>query len=452
MTTVYRLYAHAHSYIHSIRARCLLSVTAATVAIALALCIVRPLQAADFVAAQPCTEEALRKAVDQLALAGGGSIEMACTADLAVTRPITVTSGISLTISGNALLKSSGDRLFVVEPTAALTLRGLTLTGALRVGNGGAIYSAGRLTLHNMRLLDNQATRGGALYIEQGATLTVTASTFERNKAIVEGGALYLAGSAYLTDTTWSANQAPNAGAIRVLPGAHATVDDCLMREGSGDTAPALHNSGETDLSRCIITNMITTVDHGDYGAVDNDGLLRITNTIFLDNKGVDANSLHNHTVTPVNLSRIELTYVTMLSRAPGGLAEVINNGDLTMRNSVLNFAAGSTCYNGPITEPTPKFVSLGGNVLSDDGCFTATSTDHFGGAPLGVATDPMGRLLVFPTSASPAIDGAVCVKPDDLDMRAVSRPQGKGCDSGAIEVRTAEVFYRMLLPIAARP
>ena len=141
--------------------------------------------------------------------------------------------------------------VLLVEPGATLTLRDLTLTGADVSGDGGAISSAGRLTLDNVRLIDNSATqggavaatgtvriddshfvgnqaaRGGAISIGAGETLTATTSTFVQNAASVEGGALYLAGSATLTDTTGSANDAPNAGAIR-----RGTI--CLGRNAAG--------------------------------------------------------------------------------------------------------------------------------------------------------------------------------------------------------------------------
>ncbi len=432
-------------------------VRAAAVALALVLWMSLPVKAVEVGAESTCSETALRAA---LALVpSGGSLAVECVNDFTITNAITVANGISLTISGPVQVTSSGNRLFAVEPAAALTLRGLTLTGANVSGDGGAIHSAGRLTLDNVRLIDNSATRGGAVSVGEGATLTVVASVFMQNVASVEGGALYLAGSATLTDTTWSENNAPNAGAIRVLSGARATLDECLMRDGTSATAPALHNSGETNLSRCVITNMSTTVD---YGAVDNDGLLLITNTIFLDNKSPDANSLHNHTVTPVNLSRMELTYVTMLGRAQGGLAEVVNNGDLTMRNSVINSAAELTCYQGEnVADPPPAFESRGGNVLSDDnvhadrGCFLAhsTETDYFGSAPLSVADDSMDVVLVFPTTESPAIGGAVCINNIiKIDLRGVERGLNKGCDSGAVETRPGETFFRMYLPAVKHP
>lgn len=472
------------AFVVGMRARgCLRAATAVLALVpvlALILGTALPVRAVDVAGAPPCSENALRAALEQLAPAGG-SLAVACETDFAVNSPITVADDISLTLSGSIQLTSSGNRFFVVEPGAALTLRDLTLTGADVSGDGGAISSAGRLTLDNVRLIDNSATqggavaatgtvriddshfvgnqaaRGGAISIGAGATLTATTSTFVQNAASVEGGALYLAGSATLTDTTWSANDAPNAGAIRVLPKARAQMDECLMRDGSSNSAPALHNSGETDLNRCIITNMNTTAD---YGAVDNDGLLRITNTIFLDNKSVDANSLHNHTVTTLNLSRVELTFVTFLGRAGNGLGEVINNGNLTMRNSVINSVARYTCYQGDgVADPMPAFVSLGGNVLSDDnvnaalGCFfkNEASTDHFKGAPLNVVEDTMGTLLVFPTADSPAIDGAACIATVTVDLRGVQRKQGNGCDSGAVETRPAETFFRMYLPTVTR-
>jgi hypothetical protein len=356
---------------------------------------------------------------------------------------------MSLTVRGNALLQSSGGRLFVVEPTATLTLQGLTLSGAEVAGDGGAIYSHGALHLEKVTLRNNSAARGGALFVGASAALTATDSILEDNSASTVGGGLYLAGRAAITDTLWSRNRAQDGGAVRVQPGAEALLDTCVLRDGHGDTAPALSNSGEARLSRCTIANMSTT---GDYGAVDNDGVLRISNTIFYNNRSVDADSLHNHTITDYNLSRIELVYVTFYNRSPQGFAEIINNGEMTLLNTIVGVESGRTCYEGAKPEVTATTTSLGGNVLSDGGCFTAQASDHFSETLPAVGEDTFGNPIVFPSDSSPAIDGARCVAPNALDIRAVARPQGKSCDSGAVEVEPGEIFNRLYLPLINHP
>jgi hypothetical protein len=95
--------------------------------------------------------------------------------------------------------------------------------------------------------------------------------------------------------------------------------------------------------------------------------------------------------------------------------------------------------------------VSLGNNIASDASCNLTQSTDLPNTDPLlGPLADNGGPTLThLPLAGSPAIDAippADCTWDDDgdqgtpevpiaTDQRGVARPQGAGCDIGAVEV-----------------
>jgi hypothetical protein len=161
-----------------------------------------------------------------------------------------VASGVSLTIAGGGatiarMSSAIPFRLFDVAPSASLTLQNLTLTGGLAQGvgsaaEGGAIYSAGRLTLTSVAVEGNEAlgsnglsgiatggaganAAGGGIYVA-GGTVGLSHDELSGNTAAggkggfgaaggnggdAAGGGLFVAaGKATLTSDTFGGNKA----------------------------------------------------------------------------------------------------------------------------------------------------------------------------------------------------------------------------------------------------
>jgi hypothetical protein len=153
----------------------------------------------------------------------------------------------NLTIQGNGdmILRSAtapAFRLLAVAPGAALTLENLTLKGGLAGAGsydigpgpdtgaaGGAIYSAGALTLSGVTVTGNSAVgwvylggdyggwgqpgEGGGIYSEgslalEAGTVITNNSAVGFNNGIGRGGGVYVAGIASLTGVTLSYNTA----------------------------------------------------------------------------------------------------------------------------------------------------------------------------------------------------------------------------------------------------
>ena len=123
--------------------------------------------------------------------------------------------------------------------------------------------------------------------------------------------------------------------------------------------------------------------------------------------------------------------------------------GTTTVRRSVLSSASGATC-TAPIT-------SLGYNIVVGSSCGTAAATDVpvANEAALALGTldrwgNPAPSLHRLPLVGSPLLDvipPGLSTDPDcptdasggrSIDARGILRPQGTGCDIGALEVEVA--------------
>jgi hypothetical protein len=110
-----------------------------------------------------------------------------------------ITANITIVGNGDTLERSGPAtfRLFDVASNGTLTLENLTLTGGLAQGagvaaEGGAVYNAGTLTLNHVTVQSNQAqgskgadAAGGGLYVAAGS-VTLTNDTLSGNHA--QGG------------------------------------------------------------------------------------------------------------------------------------------------------------------------------------------------------------------------------------------------------------------------
>jgi CSLREA domain-containing protein len=80
-------------------------------------------------------------------------------------------------------------RLFAVDSSGSLTLKGLTLADGTG-GQGGAVFNRGAFTASGVTFTANAATTGGAIFNDSGS-LTLTNSTLTANTVTGSGGAVF---------------------------------------------------------------------------------------------------------------------------------------------------------------------------------------------------------------------------------------------------------------------
>jgi 6-phosphogluconolactonase (cycloisomerase 2 family) len=323
---------------------------------------------------------------------------------------------------------------------ASLTIAGSTFNGNFADKGGGAIYFNGKQadiidTAFNGNIMndliptanpDTDLRGGGAIQTDPNAVVSLTRTIFDANVSISgHGGALYTAidGVIQVIDSAFTANLA----------------GDTLHMQMGG----AWYNGGALlDVRRSVFLFNIAT-DSGGGLANDRTGEATLSNLTFFRNDAVEAGGAIWNGQTQAGgwdtyLTGYNLTIAD--SDTPNGAIYNQEDGGhtLSLANGIVRHDAdpNANCF-GPVT-------SLGNNI--DDG-----SSCGFGAAGDLSNTDPKLQSLAFNGGAlpnllsmklsktSPGVDSgneSVCQNTfvDSQDQSGAQRPQGGGCDRGALE------------------
>jgi predicted outer membrane repeat protein len=283
-----------------------------------------------------CTEAAL-----DAALADGGTVTFNCGGPKTILVLNMKTIAQATIIDGGGVITLTGGlatRLFWVNATASLMMSDITLDSAFSSnGSGGAIWSAGPLTLTNVTIQHSQTSLqycggalaaagethiinstfnsniaglgGGAICVrsQPGTQVRVTDSSFFSNQAVDTtnglGGAIYVEyGTATVLDSIFLFNSAHFGGAV------YAANDNAMVTlEGSATGTPfasklqlnansATEDGGAIYNKRGLMTidNAVISVNRtptqtllaGYGGAIYDEGVLTLTNSIVSGNEG----------------------------------------------------------------------------------------------------------------------------------------------------------------------
>jgi hypothetical protein len=334
-------------------------------------------------------------------------ITLTCPGGGSAMRPV---GAVALTLDGHGHTITQtcpNNQVLFVDATTAASFANVTITGghATAGATGGGIKSHGPLTLTNSVVTGNTSslTGGGISALAALAQLTMINSTVSNNTATTGGGGVETAGTATLTNSTVSGNQSGAGGAGISAIGAVTLTGSTV----SGNTAIA--GGGGIATTSLTVTN--STISGNTAGAAGGGGF---------------------------TTGGATLTYATVVQNsAPTGANAIA--ATLTSFASVLALPAGGGA-NCVVTTPT----SQGFNFSDDASCGLALGTDRQSGNP---TLDPLANYggptqTQLPASGSPLIDAvplASCQAGEaagiTTDQRGVTRPQGPGCDTGAVEV-----------------
>lgn len=255
-------------------------------------------------------------------------------------------------------------RLFEVTSGAHLTLRNLTLqNGTLTDDRGGAVLTGleALLTLENVTFLGNSALEGGAVY--SAGPVTMQDSGFVGNNALEAGGGVFTVGPLTLMNTTLVNNKAVNGGGLystsqvgvtgghfednqattgrgggMLIDNANITlVDAHMIGNSAGSDGGGLYISGELEAidARIIdsyLANNRALGSQGGGAVMVTFAPLLVTNTAIISNTatseggGIGTADGVDLTVTGGQIARN--------SAAAGGGLEV--DGALTMRDTTV--------------------------------------------------------------------------------------------------------------------
>ncbi len=171
-------------------------------------------------------------------------------------------SGHTVTVSGNNIVG-----VFIIQPTAVVTLNQLRIINGLDVNFGG-IYNFGTLTINNSIISGNRSSNGGG-GIHNAGPLTINNSTFSSNNAFT-GAGIHNNSSSTVTvsNSTFSGNSAGNSGGVLYNDGT-ATISHGTL---SGNSAPihggGIYNNNTLHLRNSLIANSSSGEDCYNIGTL----------------------------------------------------------------------------------------------------------------------------------------------------------------------------------------
>ncbi|MEQ1736315.1 MAG: choice-of-anchor Q domain-containing protein [Rhodoglobus sp.] len=335
---------------------------------------------------------------------------------------------------------------------------------------GGAVYvgnTGGSLLVTDSEFTGNQATEGGALFVDAVAALIVQGSSFTENTAEIDGGAIALAtasGASGIRYSTFTDNTAGDATATDGLGGAiyiasipvdtqfdisQTAVLGSTVVEGSVQSFGAGLFVDQTDGVLLIDS---TTFHGGQFvpGAgsaagsglsialcdVASTGTVRVINSTFDETSALENFAIH----ACVNDGNIELLYSTFV--APGALYINNNGGSADIYSTILNattnpyaVATGDgapvhTAWNLFSTATIPAFTTSGGGdryLVTDPG---------LGPLALNGGPTPTRLPLVGGAAYDSGDPGVALLTPPTWDQRGSGFPRVDGrIDIGAVEI-----------------
>ncbi len=289
------------------------------------------------------------------------------------------------------------------------------ITGTITIEGGGHTISGGgefrifdvssaNVTIKNLTMRDGKAERGGAIRLRGASEVVISHSTLANNSAVY-GGAISQAGSRLTIDSSsFLGNKAEwHAGALDITGGTVAIKNSSFQENYSDDYGGVIANSN----SRTRIENSTFYNNSAQHDA----GVVQVFSG---DISLIHVTMVNNFLTAPYSISG---NTITKQSFSPG-------EGKVSLRNSIVSGRGGEDCFGG--------LDHYSGNLSRDGSCgFERSAAPRLG--------DLTGSPAYLPLlDQSPAVDNAdpeFCL---ERDQAGTARPQGGGCDIGAIESTTA--------------
>ena len=308
---------------------------------------------------------------------GGGAVERAA----AVSDPVTVNG------HGHTVHQTCADNVFLQDGSGLMTVRGLTISGGHASGNGGGIFAASALTVMDTTISSNQANAAGGGIASQGL-INLVRSTVDSNVSSGVGGGISVGPASpgiTLTGSTVSNNVGGGVATVPSAPNVSVTVVNSTITgnsNGGSSLGGGIFSGGSTTLVYATVVRNTA----GNFGNID---------TQTLESFGS----------------------VVAQSNGTGNCLPV------TATSHGYNFSDDDLCgFTAPTDRQDAGDPQLG--PLGPNGGSTPTRVPQLG-SPLLDAIPP----------ASCQTDGAAGIS---IDQRGVTRPQGPGCDIGAVEIEVA--------------
>jgi hypothetical protein len=361
--------------------------------------------------------------------------------------------GFTLSTSANSRI------LETFAATGALTVENLTVTGSNpTLGQGGAIrWIGGDVTVRNSAFVNNDAVSQGAAILMDGI-LVIENSTFDDTNT----GAIFGAASVTATDSTFTNNL--GTGAIAAMD-VSATRSTFIGNEGV--VGGAIQASASLTLIDSTVSGnsaftvgggfaaggelaLINSTVNGNEAGAQGGGVYNIGTSTRIENSTITGNTATGAGGGVFYAGEASIVYSTIVGNdSPDGanISSFVDEGTLEVFGSVV----------GQSVDGNDNCTNVGSNTSAGYAYEEGADSCGFGNGAGDVTdgADPqLGPLAanggltetLLPLAGSPLIDAipdSACTSGPatgvTTDQRGVTRPQGSGCDIGAVEVGTEE-------------
>jgi hypothetical protein len=368
-----------------------------------------------------------------------------------------------LTISGsdptNANNETRNFSIFRIASGGDFTISGVTVSGAITSGRGGAFKNSGTLTVINSTISGNTAGTGGGGIVNYG-TLTVSNSTISGNTSNSGGGGIVNnSGTFSISNSTISGNTSSTGagGGINNNNGGNLNIANSTISGNTAGTGGGIFNDSVT----MVINSTISGNTAGTGGGINNNfgGTLNIANSIIANSItggdyagggtigtiGTNSNILVEDGTLPgtseitgdPNLGPLQNNGGTTFTMALGTGSVAIGAGDATISNDrpingkdqrgvtrsstapsigayeeisatqaiLTTPAAGSASGSAFTTQPVITFKDAFGNTVNTN--VSVTMTVSSGATTLGTTTiNAVAGIATFTNVGISGIDG----------------------------------------------
>lgn len=291
--------------------------------------------------------------------------------------------------------------------------------------NGGAIYAnhnvsaflPNTIAISDALFDSNQAATGsfssgsgGALYIYNRSTVTISNTEFVDNSA-TNGGAMWIVASddtVTITDSTFTENTGDQSGAIGVMAGGSSAVTDLVV-------------SGSTFTDNEALAGYAGAISLGSTTISQSYGTVEIVNTSFEGNNSNSSSSANGGAIL-INTSSAddvvfsEVIFDGNIAHSSGGAVYINGAQDVDISTSrFLNNEASSpasyTRYGGAIQISNVESISLSNSILCGNSTTKFSTLSSYGGALYAGNVEELNiSNVIFQENASDENGGAVAV------------------------------------------
>jgi fibronectin-binding autotransporter adhesin len=237
--------------------------------------------------------------------------------------------------------------------------------------DGGGIYISGTADL-TATLAQNGAQNGGGVYVSAGSLVTVTNSNVNNNIANRDGGGFWNAGMLTFSGGNVTNNQATNGGGVYndasgVVDANFVMIDYNDALDGAG-----LYNLGTATLDATVQLNFAT----GNGGGIWNNGTLTITGGSYNSNQAQNGAGIYNASNGSVTLTNAGVS--SNIAALNGGGVYNENGGTVSISSAGVgpNNGAddGGGIWNNGVLTITSAGVTTNTASLNGGGIYNASN------------------------------------------------------------------------------